>query len=136
MHDPEGRPGPRSPATAAGGQVSFRAMRRRESSVLVGVAALGVLASACSTECQRLCTAWYDYQRDVCGVVQTDDARVTCIADYRLSRTTPDELTECSARMDEVRALGAARDGSCCSWDRDDCPPGPDDDDSAGAGAR
>ena len=113
-------------------------MRRRASTILPGLLALGLLAGpGCSTNCQQLCTAWYDYQRDVCGFALSDDARVTCISDYRLSRTTTDELAECSGRIVEVEAMASARDATCCTWDLGSCPTTPgDDDDSAAATAR
>jgi len=88
-------------------------------------------APACSTDCQRLCTAWYDYQRDVCGQVNTDDDRVTCISDYRRSNSTTEELAACADRIGEVQALRNVADASCCTWDVDSCPTGGDDDDSA-----
>lgn len=89
------------------------------------------VAPACSTDCQRLCTAWYDYQRDVCGQVNTDDDRVTCISDYRRSNSTTDELAACADRISEVNVLRSTADASCCSWDAETCPPGGDDDDSS-----
>ncbi len=107
----------------------LRAPRFGARAVLV-LFALAV-SPACSTDCQRLCTAWYDYQRDVCGQVNTDDDRVTCISDYRRSNSTPDELAACASRIGDVNALRTTADPSCCSWDADTCPPGGDDDDSA-----
>ena len=113
-------------------------MRRRASTILRGLVALGLLGgSGCSTDCQRLCTSWYDYQRDVCGFALSDDARVTCITDYRLSRTTGAELDECAGRIAEVEAMASARDAACCTWDLESCPTRPgDDDDSAATTAR
>ncbi len=99
----------------------------------VAAAASLVLGSGCSSECQRLCTAWFDYQRDTCKAVNTDDERVTCISDYRQSRTSDEENADCTARVTQVRAMHSAQDGSCCSWDLAACPPGEDDDDSAPA---
>ncbi len=90
-----------------------------------------MFGSGCSSECQQLCTAWYDYQRDTCGAVNTDDERVTCISDYRRSRTSEEELSDCSARVTEVREMQSAGDGSCCFWNLATCSPGQDDDDSA-----
>jgi hypothetical protein len=97
----------------------------------VAAAAGLVFGSGCSSECQQLCTAWYDYQRDTCGAVNTDDERVTCISDYRRSRTSEEELSDCSTRVTEVRTMQSAGDGSCCSWNLATCPAGQDDDDSA-----
>lgn len=74
-----------------------------------------VLACAgCSTECQLLCTTWYDYQLQACGVaVDVDDERVRCISDYSTRLVTEDELTECTERIEQVEALGSD-DESCC----------------------
>ena len=92
--------------------------------------------AGCSSECQRLCTAWYDYQRDTCGAVNTDDERVTCISDYRRSRTSGDELIDCGTRILEVRAMRSDRDASCCTWDLQTCPTRQADDDDSAATAR
>ena len=74
-----------------------------------------VLASmGCSTECQLLCTSWYDYQLQACGVVDVDDERVRCISDYSTRLVTEDELAECAERIEQVEALDSA-DESCCS---------------------
>ena len=74
-----------------------------------------VLACAgCSTECQLLCTTWYDYQLQACGVlVDVDDERVRCISDYGTRLVTEDELVECTERTEQVQALGTD-DQSCC----------------------
>ncbi|MCO4770672.1 MAG: hypothetical protein KDA24_11630 [Deltaproteobacteria bacterium] len=90
-----------------------------------------LFAPGCSSNCQQLCTAWYDYQRDVCGQVNTDDDRVTCISDYRASQSTDQELSDCSERISEVNSLRSASDASCCTWDLGSCPSSGDDDDSA-----
>ena len=88
-------------------------------------------ASACSTECQQLCTAWYDYQRDVCGKVNLDDDRVTCISDYRRSQSSEGELLLCEARIPDVVALRSSGDDRCCDWTVGECPDDAGDDDSA-----
>ena len=89
-------------------------------------------SAGCSRqECQRLCTAWYDYQRDVCGQLDNDDQRVTCVSDYRPGRTTDEEVADCAERRVEVAALRANNDATCCTWGVDDCPFGAGDDDSA-----
>ena len=94
------------------------------------------LGGGCSSECQQLCTAWYDYQRDVCGAVNTDDERVTCISDYRRSRTSEDELNDCATRIPQVREMRSSQDAACCTWDLGTCPTGQGDDDDSAATAR
>ncbi|MEE2829616.1 MAG: hypothetical protein VX498_10540 [Myxococcota bacterium] len=84
-----------------------------------------LVTSGCRTECRSLCTAWYDYQRDVCGVVDTDDERVRCIADYKASKVTDAELVECvESQIDlaEISALPEPDNACLCDEDRDDCP--------------
>lgn len=98
-----------------------------------------VATSGCRTECRSLCTAWYDYQRDVCGTVDADDERIRCIADYRASKATDAELIECAEAEDELEEISELDDpdNAClCDGDGADCPqPGAgDDDDSATAG--
>lgn len=81
---------------------------------LRAVVLLLVLASAgCSTECQLLCTSWYDYQLQACGVVDVDDERVRCISDYNTRLVTQGELDECTERIEQVEALDSG-DESCC----------------------
>jgi hypothetical protein len=93
------------------------------------------IASGCRTECRSLCTAWYDYQRDVCGMVDEDDERIRCIADYRADIVTDEELVECAERQVEVEDIGRLDppDNAClCDGDSADCPQAAgDDDDSA-----
>ena len=97
------------------------------------VALLPTLASGCNTECRNLCTAWYDYQRDVCRVLDTDDDRVRCISDYRGSRVSDEELAQCTdreLRVEDIAALEPDQGRDClCDGDESDCPG--DDDDSA-----
>jgi hypothetical protein len=97
------------------------------------VALLPTLASGCNTECRNLCTAWYDYQRDVCQVLDTDDDRVRCISDYRGSRVSEGELAQCvdqELRVEQIAALEPDDGRDClCDGDESDCPG--DDDDSA-----
>jgi hypothetical protein len=102
------------------------------------LAVLSAVAAGCSSECRLLCAEWYDYQRDVCGVVDTEDLRVTCVADYATPLGTSGELRECQVRRRELAALRRFRDDTlqeaCCTWDADACgilDRGPDDDDSA-----
>ena len=100
---------------------------------LVLVFAVLAFAPACSSNCQQLCTSWYDYQRDVCGQLNTDDDRVTCISDYRASQSTDAELGSCVDLVPEVNALRAAGDDSCCAWTLNTCLASGDDDDSSTA---
>lgn len=116
--------------TAAGGGASIPRV-----SILGLLAALVLaLGSGCNTECRSLCTAWYDYQRDVCQVLDTDDDRVRCISDYRGSRVSDEELAQCVDRevqVEEIAALEPDEGRDClCDGDESDCPG--DDDDSAG----
>jgi len=90
-----------------------------------------LLSSGCSTDCQRLCTAWYDYQRDVCGLVNLDDDRVTCISDYRASQSSDAELTACADVIGDVTDLRANGDDSCCAATVGECSLDGGDDDSA-----
>jgi hypothetical protein len=120
--------GPRR-ARHCGGAGILPAVRLLALSCLILVALGG--ASGCSTNCQQLCTAWYDYQRDVCGAVNLDDDRVTCISDYRRSQSSTSELSACAARIPDVTALRAAGDDRCCTWTIDQCPEPGGDDDSA-----
>ena len=90
------------------------------------------MGSGCRTECRSLCTAWYDYLRDVCQELDTDDDRVRCISDDRASRVSDDELGLCAeeeTEIDEVAKLPATERGCLCDGDDSDCPG--DDDDSA-----
>ena len=74
---------------------------------------LVMACAGCSTECQLLCTAWYDYQLQACGVFDVDDERVRCISDYSTRLVTVDESTECAERIEQVEALDS-NDESCC----------------------
>ena len=77
-----------------------------------------LLASACDTECQEFCTAWFDYKQDVCGELDNDDARVSCIADYRGHLVADEERDVCEDLVAEVEALRSSTDRtareSCC----------------------
>ena len=104
------------------------------------IAALALLllltaTSGCRTECRSLCTAWYDYQRDVCGMVDADDERIRCIADYRANKVTDGELVECAEAQVEVEDIGQLdppANACLCDEDSADCPQvTADDDDSA-----
>ncbi len=91
---------------------------------------LVVVAAGCSTECRSLCSTWFDYLRDVCQELDTDDDRVRCISDYRASRVSDEELGKCEERDEELRAIAARGDPCLCDGDDSDCS-GSDDDDSA-----
>lgn len=87
----------------------------------------------CSTECRSLCTTWYDYLRDVCQELDTDDDRVRCISDYRASRVSDVELDQCSEQTVHIAEISELPDGQrecLCDGDDSDCD-GADDDDSA-----
>ena len=77
-----------------------------------------LLASACDTECQEFCTAWFDYKQDVCGELDNDDARVSCIADYRGHLVADEELEGCTDLIAQVETLRTSNDPltreSCC----------------------
>jgi|GEM_PF-2517228 hypothetical protein len=87
-----------------------------------GVAPLAVasllLTSACDTSCQEFCTAWFDYRQDVCGELDTDDARISCIADYRGHLVADEEQAVCTDLSAEVESLRNSSDPatrqSCC----------------------
>jgi len=76
------------------------------------------LGSACESECQEFCTTWFDYKQDICGALDTDDARVLCIADYRGHLVADEERDVCADLVAEVEALSASSDQatreSCC----------------------
>ena len=112
---------------------------------ILGLLALPLVLAfgACRTECRTLCTDWYDYQRDVCGVVEADDERIRCIADYRARLVTDEELLLCQEEIAELQRVGSldSPERTClCDGDRADCPsptgdaPLGDDDDSASIG--
>jgi hypothetical protein len=83
---------------------------------------LVMACAGCSTECQLLCTAWYDYQLQACGAFDVDDERVRCISDYSTRLATESELAECTERTGQVQALGSD-DPSCCPGAATaDCP--------------
>lgn len=87
----------------------------------------------CATECRSLCTAWYDYLRDVCQELDTDDDRVRCISDYRSSRVSDVELGQCTEQAVRIAELSELPEGQrecLCDGDASDCDGG-DDDDSA-----
>ncbi len=86
-----------------------------------------LLSIGCGNECRDLCTAWYDYRRDFCGELDSDDERIRCLADYQESQVTSAALAECSER---VQTLNALRDGNdseaqaaCCNWQDPACSP-------------
>ena len=78
-----------------------------------------LLASACDTECQEFCTTWFDYQQDICGEIDTEDARILCIADYRGHLVAAEERDACQDLVAEVEALRSSTDRqqqeSCCA---------------------
>jgi hypothetical protein len=82
----------------------------------------------CNTECRSLCTTWYDYLRDVCVELDTDDDRVRCISDYRASRVSTAELDQCKEQAEHVADLDEAEDDLLCPRETD---PDDDDDDSS-----
>jgi len=77
-----------------------------------------LLVSACDTACQEFCTTWFDYRQDVCGELDTDDARIVCIADYRGHLVAEEEPAVCADLIDEVESLRNSSDPdtrqSCC----------------------
>ena len=98
-------------------------------SLLIGLSA--ALLSGCSQDCRITCTAWFDYQRDVCGVLDTDDERVRCISDYTSSATTETEQTQCREQTEAIEALTVSEDTACCDSSDPACTLRGDDDDSA-----
>jgi len=68
-------------------------------------------------------------------MVDADDERIRCIADYRANKVTDGELIECARSQSEVENIGelASPDNTClCDGDPVDCPQlAADDDDSA-----
>ena len=75
----------------------------------------------------------------MCGTVDADDERVRCIADYRASKVTDEELVECAEtenELSEISDLGSPDNACLCDGDQADCPElgSGDDDDSATAG--
>ena len=84
----------------------------------LAIAVVLSLGTACDTECQEFCTAWFDYQQDVCGVLDTEDARVLCIADYRGHLVADEERDVCTDLAEQVEALRSNTDSttqrSCC----------------------
>jgi hypothetical protein len=107
------------------------ARRHRATRALAGLCSSFLLAS-CDSDCQRLCSAWYDYRRDVCQAADTDDDRARCVADYRRGRFTEAEAAACRVRVDAIAAVRqrpASERDACCEWDDAACVG--DDDDSA-----
>lgn len=107
---------------------------RRIPALGVACVLLGLVAGGCNNECRSLCTAWYDYLRDVCQALDIDDERVRCISDYRDDRVSEEELDLCTGqvrRIEQVSSLPQEDGRRClCDGDESDCP-GADDDDSA-----
>ena len=87
-----------------------------------------LLASGCDSPCQELCTSWFDYQQDVCGTIDTDDARVACISDYRDHLVAEEETAACAERIDQLETLRTESDPTqrraCC--EPDSCSLGPE----------
>ncbi len=83
---------------------------------------LVMTCAGCSTECQSLCTVWYDYQLQACGVADVDDERVRCISDYSTRLVTEDELAECTTRTGQLNALGTANQSCCPGATTTACP--------------
>jgi hypothetical protein len=73
-----------------------------------------LLTAGCDTGCRDLCTSWYDYVSDECGVIDVDDERVTCIADYASRLVTDAELTECGQRSEQLATLRASDTPVAC----------------------
>lgn len=84
-----------------------------------------IAAAGCQGECRTLCTEWYDFQRDQCGVVDTSDQRVRCIADYRTSSVSSGEESECVEVRSQLAYLVTngteAQREQCCTWDAEAC---------------
>jgi|GEM_PF-4011986 len=90
-----------------------------------------LLTTGCGSECRTLCAEWFDYQEDVCGVLDLNDERVSCIADYSARLVSDDETTECVQRRTELTTLTAEADsttrqaccpdaeGDACPWQQD-----------------
>jgi hypothetical protein len=76
----------------------------------LAVAVVLFLGTACDTECQEFCTTWFDYQQDMCGVIDTEDARVLCIADYRGHLVADEERDVCTDLVQQVEALRSSTD--------------------------
>lgn len=68
-------------------------------------------------------------------MVDADDERIRCIADYRANKVTDGELIECAETLVEVEDIGQLEppQSTClCDGDPGDCPQvTADDDDSA-----
>lgn len=68
-------------------------------------------------------------------MVDADDERIRCIADYRANKVTDGELIECAeaqVEVEEVGQLDAPANACLCDEDSADCPQETgDDDDSA-----
>ncbi len=83
-----------------------------------------LLASGCDTACQEFCTTWLDYRQDVCGELDTDDARIACIADYRDHLVADEETALCRDLIAEIESLRSSSETatrqSCC--DASTCP--------------
>ena len=96
-----------------------------------GFLVLLLASTGCSTECQQLCSDWYDYQTGNCGSVDVDDERVRCISDYASRLVSEAELVECTGRMEQISGLESG-DSSCCPGAATaDCPWVQDDETSA-----
>lgn len=93
--------------------------------VLRTLAILLSFAAGCRADCRTLCSEWYDFQRDVCGVVDTTDQRVGCIADYRSAGLSDEEQDACVvARVQLATLRDRGTDDQktqCCQWDAAQC---------------
>ena len=86
-----------------------------------------LLATGCNNECRNLCADWFDYQQDVCGQLDLNDERVSCIADYTQRLVGDDELDECATRRDDLADVRGqsdttARQACCPDGDGTGCP--------------
>jgi hypothetical protein len=72
-------------------------------------------------------------------MVDADDERIRCIADYRAIKVTDGELIECAETqvlVEDVGQLGSPEDACLCDGDQADCPSGDDDDSATNGDAR
>lgn len=95
----------------------------------IGALALGlVLSTGCRSECRDLCTRWHDYQQDICGDLDTEDARVQCLADYRSGQVSEEELAECTTISEQINDLRDLDDSqaraACCDPTAAECELG------------
>ncbi len=80
------------------------------------------VSTGCSTECQELCSDWYDYQASNCGIVDVDDERVRCISDYATRLVSEEELAECTDRIGQISGLESGNSSCCPGAATADCP--------------